>query len=42
MAVLCHRTGNRTQALHHAREALAEQPDDDTVHELLRMLDEEP
>jgi Tfp pilus assembly protein PilF len=42
MAVLCHRTGERTRALHHAREALAEHPDDETVRELLRMLDEEP
>lgn len=41
MAVLCHRTGERARALHHAREALAEQPDDDTVRELLRMLDDE-
>lgn len=41
MAVLCHRTGDRSRALHHAREALAEQPDDETVHELLRMLDDE-
>jgi tetratricopeptide (TPR) repeat protein len=42
MAVLCHRTGDRNRALHHAREALAEQPDDETVRELLRMLDDEP
>ncbi len=40
MAVLCHRTGDKSRAMHHAREALAEQPDDDTVRELLRMLDE--
>lgn len=41
MAVLCHRTGDKPRAMHHAREALAEQPDDETVRELLRMLDEE-
>jgi Flp pilus assembly protein TadD len=41
MAVLCHRTGERKRALHHARAALAEQPDDDTVQELLRMLDDD-
>jgi hypothetical protein len=41
MAVLCHRTGERKRALHHARVALAEQPDDDTVQELLRMIDED-
>jgi Flp pilus assembly protein TadD len=41
MAVLCHRTGNRPQALHHARAALAEEPDDDTVQELLRMIDDD-
>lgn len=41
MAVLCHRTGDRSRAMHHAREALSEQPDDDTVHELLRMLDDD-
>ncbi|HEY1098000.1 MAG TPA: tetratricopeptide repeat protein, partial [Myxococcota bacterium] len=38
MAVLLHRTGERQRALHHARVALAEHPDDDTVQELLRML----
>ncbi len=41
MAVLCHRTGEKQQALHHARAALAEQPDDETVRELLRLMDEE-
>ncbi len=41
MAVLCHRTGDKPRAMHHAREALAEQPDDETVRELLRMLDED-
>ncbi len=41
MAVLCHRTGERKRALHHARAALAEQPDDDTVQELLRMIDDD-
>lgn len=41
MAVLCHRTGEKQRALHHARAALAEQPDDETVRELLRMMDEE-
>ncbi len=41
MAVLCHRTGERKRALHHARAALAEQPDDDTVRELLRMIDDD-
>jgi len=41
MAVLCHRTGNRPRALHHARAALAEQPDEDTVQELLRMIDDD-
>ena len=39
MAVLCHRTGDKPRAMHHAREALAEQPDDETVRELLRMID---
>ncbi len=41
MAVLLHRTGQRSLALHHARTALAEQPDDDTVQQLLRMLDDD-
>ena len=41
MAVLCHRTGERRRALHHARAALAEQPDDDRVRELLQMMDED-
>jgi Flp pilus assembly protein TadD len=41
MAVLCHRTGERARALQHARAALAEEPDDDTVRELLRMLDDD-
>ncbi|MDP2345692.1 MAG: tetratricopeptide repeat protein [Deltaproteobacteria bacterium] len=41
MAVLCHRTGERQRALHHARAALAEQPDDETVRELLRMMDDD-
>jgi Tfp pilus assembly protein PilF len=41
MAVLCHRTGERKRALHHARVALAEEPDDDTVQELLRMIDDD-
>lgn len=41
MAVLCHRTGDRSRALHHARAALAEQPDDDTVVELLRIMDDD-
>jgi hypothetical protein len=41
MAVLLHRTGERQRALHHARAALAEQPDDETVRELLRMMDED-
>ena len=41
MAVLCHRTGERQRALKHARAALAEEPDDDTVRELLRMIDDE-
>jgi tetratricopeptide (TPR) repeat protein len=41
MAVLCHRTGERQRALQHARAALAEEPDDDTVRELLRMIDDE-
>ncbi len=40
MAVLLHRTGERQRALHHARAALAEHPDDDTVQELLRMIDD--
>jgi protein O-GlcNAc transferase len=42
MAVLFHKTGERQRAMHHAREALAEQPDDETVRELLKMLEEEP
>ena len=41
MAVLLHRTGERKEALHHARAALAEHPDDDTVQELLRMIDDD-
>lgn len=41
MAVLCHRVGERKRALHHARAALAEQPDDETVQELLRMIDDD-
>jgi len=41
MAVLCHRTGNRQRALHHARAALAEQPDDDTLKELLRIVNDD-
>ena len=41
MAVLLHRTGERSEALHHARAALAEHPDDDTVQELLRMIDDD-
>jgi Flp pilus assembly protein TadD len=41
MAVLCHRTGERARALQHARAALAEEPDDDTVRELLRMIDDD-
>jgi len=41
MAVLCHRTGEKARALKHARAALAEEPEDDTVRELLRMLDDE-
>lgn len=40
MAVLLHRTGEHQRALHHARAALAEQPDDETVRELLQMMDE--
>jgi tetratricopeptide (TPR) repeat protein len=42
MAVLLHRTGERQRALTHARAALAEEPDDDTVRELLRMIEDEP
>lgn len=41
MAVLCHRTGERQRALHHAREALSEQPNDETVTELLSLLEED-
>ena len=41
MAVLCHRTGERQRALHHAREALSEQPNDETVRELMSLLEEE-
>ena len=41
MAVLLHKTGARGEALAHAREALAEEPEDDTVRELLKMLEEE-
>jgi tetratricopeptide (TPR) repeat protein len=42
LAVVCHRTGQRQQALHHAKQALADRPDDDTVKELLQLIDEEP
>jgi tetratricopeptide (TPR) repeat protein len=38
MAVLCHQLGERQRALHHAREALSEHPEDETVRELLKML----
>ncbi len=41
MAVLCHRTGERLLALQHARAALSEEPDDDTVRELLRMIEDD-
>ena len=41
MAVLCHRTGERRRAMYHARAALAEHPDDETVRELLRMIDDD-
>lgn len=41
MAVLCHRTGERQRALHHAREALSEQPNDETVRELMSLLEED-
>lgn len=41
MAVLCHRTGERQRAMHHARAALAEQPDDDVVAELMRIVDDD-
>jgi len=40
MAVLLHRTGEKQQAMHHARTALAEQPDDETVRELLQLMEE--
>ncbi len=41
MAVLCHRVGERKRAMHHARAALAEQPDDDVVAELMRIVDDD-
>lgn len=41
MAVLCHRTGERQRALHHAREALSEQPNDETITELMTLLEED-
>ncbi|MBI1947094.1 MAG: tetratricopeptide repeat protein [Deltaproteobacteria bacterium] len=41
MAVLCHRTGERQRALHHAREALSEQPNDETISELMTLLEED-
>lgn len=41
MAVLCHKTGERQRALQHAREALSEQPNDETVTELLSLLEED-
>jgi Flp pilus assembly protein TadD len=40
MAVLCHRTGERTSAIQHAREAITLKPDDDTIRQLLNLLDE--
>ncbi|MCC7070018.1 MAG: tetratricopeptide repeat protein [Deltaproteobacteria bacterium] len=41
MAVLCHKTGERQRALHHAREALSELPNDDTISELMSLLEED-
>ncbi len=38
MALLCHRLGDTQSAMRHAREALSEAPDDDTVQELLKMI----
>ncbi len=41
MAVLCHKTGERQRALHHAREALSELPNDETIHELMTLLEDD-
>jgi Tfp pilus assembly protein PilF len=41
LAVVCHKTGQRQAAMHHAREALSEQPDDETMAELLKLLEED-
>jgi Flp pilus assembly protein TadD len=38
LALVFHKLGDRPRALHHAREALAEQPDDERVRDLLRLL----
>lgn len=38
MAMLCHRTGDARRALHHAREVLAEEPDNRAMRGLLKAL----
>lgn len=39
LALLCHKTGDNLRALHHAREALAEEPENQIMRRLLKTLD---
>ncbi|MFZ9889392.1 MAG: tetratricopeptide repeat protein [Myxococcota bacterium] len=39
LALVCHKAGDNTRALHHAREALAEEPENPVMRLLLRTLD---
>ncbi len=39
LALVCHKRGDNLRALHHAREALAEEPENQIMRQLLRSLD---